>query len=87
MPEPHEKPVMTTFFVDANLLRDVITGRSCTGINHLLNLTSIDCFSKRQSTIEAATYGSEFDAARTAVGWIVDLCYTFCTFIKFIGDK
>eukprot|EP00957_Ditylum_brightwellii_P108582 8281392-Ditylum_brightwellii.AAC.1 len=31
MPEPREKPVMTPTFVDANLLYDVITGRSCTG--------------------------------------------------------
>ena len=47
MPEPHRKPVMTTTFVDANLLHDVITGRSCTGIIHLLNKTPIDWFSKR----------------------------------------
>ena len=76
MPKPRGKPVMTTTFVDANLLHDVITGRSCTGIIHLLNKTPIDWFSKRQNTVETATYGSEFVAARTAVDQIVDLRYT-----------
>eukprot|EP00957_Ditylum_brightwellii_P121315 9251714-Ditylum_brightwellii.AAC.1 len=72
MPKPCGKPVMTTTLVDANLLHDVITGRSCTGIIYLLNNTPIDWFSKRQNTVEAATYGSEFVAVKTAV----DLRYT-----------
>jgi len=76
MPEPRGKPVMTTTFVDANLLHDLITGRACTGIIHLFNKTPIDWFSKRQNTVETATYGSEFVAARTAVDQIVDLRYT-----------
>eukprot|EP00957_Ditylum_brightwellii_P101071 7703443-Ditylum_brightwellii.AAC.1 len=66
MLEPCGKPVMTTTFVDANLLHSIITGRSCTEIIHLLNKTPIDWFSTRQNTIETATYGSEFAAARTA---------------------
>eukprot|EP00957_Ditylum_brightwellii_P101256 7715939-Ditylum_brightwellii.AAC.1 len=70
MPEPCGKPVMTTTFADANLLHDVITGRSCTGIIHLLNKPPIDWFSNRQNTVETATYGSEFVAARTAVDQI-----------------
>eukprot|EP00957_Ditylum_brightwellii_P175375 13350295-Ditylum_brightwellii.AAC.1 len=76
MPEPHRKTVMTTTFVDANLLHDFITGRSCAGIIHLLNKTPIDLFSKRQNTVETAIYGSEIVAARTAVDQIVDLHYT-----------
>eukprot|EP00957_Ditylum_brightwellii_P037609 2844380-Ditylum_brightwellii.AAC.1 len=75
---PRGKPVMTTSFVDANLLHDVIIGRSCTGIIHLLNKTPNDWFSKRQNTVEIATYGSEFVADRTAVDQIVDLRYTLC---------
>eukprot|EP00957_Ditylum_brightwellii_P095148 7247273-Ditylum_brightwellii.AAC.1 len=67
---------MTTTFVGTNLLHDVITGRSCTVIIHLLNKAPIDWFSKRQNTDESATYGSEFDAARTAVDQIDDLRYT-----------
>eukprot|EP00957_Ditylum_brightwellii_P009578 722275-Ditylum_brightwellii.AAC.1 len=58
MPEPHGKPVMTTTFIDTNLLHDVITGRSCTRIIYLLNKTPIDWCSKRQNIVETATYGS-----------------------------
>ena len=76
MPPAKGKPVMTTTFVDANLMHDILTGRSCTGIIHLLNKTPIDWFSKRQNQCETATYGSEFVAARTAVDQIVDLRYT-----------
>eukprot|EP00957_Ditylum_brightwellii_P094392 7187512-Ditylum_brightwellii.AAC.1 len=66
-PEPYGKSVLTTTFVDANLLHDVTIGRSCTGIIHLLNKTPIDLLSKRQNTVETVTYGPEFVAARTAV--------------------
>ena len=43
---------------------------------HLLNATPIDWTSKRQATVETATYGSEFSAARTATEQIIDLRYT-----------
>jgi hypothetical protein len=76
MPTPRGKAVMTTTFVDANLLHDLITGRACTGIIHMLNKTPIDWFCKRQNTVETATYGSEFVAARIAVDQIVDLRYS-----------
>ena len=39
---------------------------------HFLNQTPIDAYTKRQSTVETATYGSEFVAARTAVDQIID---------------
>eukprot|EP00957_Ditylum_brightwellii_P045428 3443927-Ditylum_brightwellii.AAC.1 len=58
MLKPCGKAVITTTFVDANLLHDVITGRSCTGIIYLLNKIPIDWSSKRQNTVETATYGS-----------------------------
>jgi len=38
-----------------------------------LNQFPIDWFSKKQNTVETATYGSEFVAARTATDQIVDL--------------
>eukprot|EP00957_Ditylum_brightwellii_P029403 2222774-Ditylum_brightwellii.AAC.1 len=76
MPGLCEKSVMTNTFVDANLLHHIITGNSSTGMIHLLNKAPIDWFSKRHSTIETATYGSEFVPARTAVDQIVDLLCT-----------
>jgi hypothetical protein len=53
-PQPLGKEVQTTTFVDANLYHDLISGRSVTGILHLLNKTLIDWFSKLQSTVEMA---------------------------------
>jgi len=73
MPEPKGKTVRLTCYVDANLMHDFITGRSATGILHLMNLTPIDWFSKRQDTVETATYGSEFVAARIATEQIMDI--------------
>jgi len=75
-PEPKGKPVRTSTFVDANLMHDLTTGRSCTGVLHLLNQTPIDWFSKRQNQVETATYGSEFMAARQATEQIMDLRFT-----------
>jgi len=76
LPEAKGKPVRTTTWADANLMHDTVTGRSATGLLHLLNQTPIDWFSKRQGQVETATYGSEFVAARTATEQIMDLRYT-----------
>ena len=80
MPTPRGKPVRTTSFVDANLLHCKVTGRSATGILHLINQTPCDWFSKRQNTVETATYGSEFVAARQCTEQIMDLRYTLMYF-------
>jgi hypothetical protein len=78
LPRPLGKEVQTTTFVDANLYHDLISGRSVTGILHLLNKTPIDWFSKLQSTVETATFGSEYAAARMATEQIIDLRNTLC---------
>ena len=70
------KSVATTTFLDANLLHDLITGRSVTTVLHFFNLTPGDWYSKRQATVENATYGSEFVAAKTATEQIVDIRQT-----------
>lgn len=80
-PEPKGKPVVMTTYVDANLYHDVITGRSVTALLHLVNQTPIDWYTKRQSTVETATFGSEFVAARTGVDQIMDLRYT----LRYLG--
>ena len=76
MPIPRGKPVRTTTYEDANLMHDLATGRSMTGILHVLNQTPIQWFSKKQNIVETATYGSEFMAARQATEQIIDLRYT-----------
>ena len=63
---------MTTY-KDANLYHDLMTGRAVTGVLHFVNQTPIDWFTKKQETVETATYGSEFAAARTAIQQIAAL--------------
>ena len=81
VPEPLRKSVTTTTFLDANLLHDLITGRSVTAVLHFFNLTPGDWYSQRQATVENATYGSEFVAAKTATEQIVDIRQT----IRYLG--
>ena len=80
MPSPRGHLVRTTTFFDANLMHDVVTGRSCTGVLHLLNQTPSSWFSSRQGQVETACYGSEFMAARQAVEQIINIHYTLRMF-------
>ena len=41
MPSPKGKPVRTTSYVDANLMYCHVTGKSATGVLHLVNQTPI----------------------------------------------
>ncbi len=76
---PHDMPttlgkfVTLMHYVDANLYHDLITGRSVTGILHLANKTPINWYSKKQVTMETATYGSEFIAAHMCVDQSIGL--------------
>ena len=72
-PEPKGKYVTTTTYKDANLYHDLMTGKACTAVLHFLNQTPIDWYTKKQATVETATYGSEFAAARTAIQQIIGL--------------
>jgi hypothetical protein len=76
IPMPKGKLVRTVTCVDANLYHCLVTGRACTGVLHFVNQTPIEWFSKRQGSVETATYGSEFVAARQATEQIIDLRYT-----------
>ena len=63
MPESLGKTEVTTTTMDANLNNSLATGKSLTGCLHCLNNTPVDWYSKKQATIETATYASEFVAA------------------------
>jgi len=65
--QPKGPPVRMTCFVDANHARCTATRRSTTGIIHFINSTPFEWTSKKQSTVEASTYGAEFVALRLAV--------------------
>lgn len=62
-----------TTLEDANLYHDYVTGRLVTGILHFLNQTPVEWYAKKQATVEVATYGSEFVAARIASEQIIGL--------------
>ena len=68
---PNCKGLATTFL--ANLLHDIVIEKSVTAVLHFINTTPIDWYLKRQATVEKATYGSEFVAAKTATEQMMDL--------------
>ena len=76
IPEPKGKQVTTTTYVDANLHHDQVTGKPVTACLHMVNATPSHWHTKRQATVETATFGSEFVAARIATDQIIDLRYT-----------
>ena len=81
LPEALGKEVVLTAYDDANLYHYLITGRTVTGVLHLVNQTPIDWYTKRQATVETATYGSEFVAARIATDQVIDLRLT----LRYLG--
>jgi hypothetical protein len=72
-PEPLGNSVTTVSYVDANLYHCMLTGKAVTGVLHLLNRTPWDWYSRKQATVETATYGSEFSAAKIATDQILEL--------------
>jgi hypothetical protein len=78
-PEPRGKSMSTHCFVDANHAGDTETRRSQIGILLFCYLFCYKAptmwFSKRQSSVEASTFGSEFTAMKNAVEIIEALRY------------
>jgi hypothetical protein len=62
-------------------MHDLVTGKSVTGCIHFFNQTPIDAYTKKQATVETATYGSEFVAARTCTEQIIELR----TLLRYLG--
>ena len=75
MPEPRGEPIQLNVFVDADHAGDKITRRSQTGIYIMGNLAPIAWYSKRQTTVESSTFGSEFVALRIATEMVISLRY------------
>ena len=80
-PKPLGKSITMTTTLDANLLHCMVTRVSITACLHFCNQTPTEWYSKKQATVEAATYGSEFVAAKTATEQIMDLRYT----LRYLG--
>ena len=71
-PSPRGKRVILSHYFDANLMHDVLSGKAVTGVIHFWNKTPIEWYSKKQSTSETATYGSEFLSGRTCFEQSID---------------
>ena len=81
IPKPLGKRVISTTYLDANFLHDIVTGKSVTAVLHFVNTTPTDWFLKRQATVETATYSSESVAAKTATEQIMALRNT----LRYLG--
>jgi hypothetical protein len=74
-PVPKGKPVWQTGFFDADLEHCKVTGRLAMGAIFMVQGTIIGHFSRRQSTVETATYASEFIAGRAALDESIAIWY------------
>lgn len=72
-PKPLGKPVVLTSYDNANLYHDFVTSCALTAVLHLISQTLFDYYCKQQATVETATFGSKFIAAKTAVDQIIDI--------------
>ena len=75
MPEPRGNDVAINCFEDANHAGDASNRRSQTGVLIFINRVPIHWFSEQQSTVEASTFGAEFNAMKASVKMIEALRY------------
>ena len=75
MPSPRGLPVNISVFVDADHAGNKITRRSQTGVLIFVNKSPIHWYSKKQPTVEASTFGSEFCAMKVALQMVQALRY------------
>ena len=75
MPEPRGIGFTMRAFVDSDHAGEVTTRRSRTGYIIFLNLAPIYWFSKRQTSVETSSFGSEFIAMKQCCEYIRGLRY------------
>ena len=75
MPTPLGKTMRMHVYVDSDHAGDSLTRRSRTGFVVFLNSAPIFWFSKRQTSCETSTFGSEFIAMKTACDYVRGLRY------------
>eukprot|EP00978_Attheya_sp_CCMP212_P039751 scaffold209883_cov59-Attheya_sp.AAC.1 len=67
MPKARGRSVTTTAFVDASHAANKKTRKSHTGFLIFLNRAPVIFYSKRQQTVEASTFSSEFIAMKACI--------------------
>jgi len=75
MPEPLDNPVQVLAFVDANYAGNMKIRRSHTGFLIYINQAPNIWYSKRQNTVEASSFGSEYIALRICTEMVEALRY------------
>ena len=75
MPPPLGKGFRMTAYVDSDHAGDLVTRRSRTGFLVFLNMAPIYWMSKKQTTCETSTFGSEFVALKQATEYVRGLRY------------
>ena len=75
MPEPRGQGMVMRCFVDADHAGDSITRRSRTGFVIYLNTAPMYWYSKKQTTVETSSFGSEFVAMNQCTEFIRGLRY------------
>ena len=74
-PEPLGNPLQMTCFVDSDHAGDLLTRRSRTGVLIYLNRSPILWYSKKQTSVETSTFGSEFMALKVGIEMLRGLRY------------
>jgi hypothetical protein len=64
-PKPLGKPVVIRFYVDADHAGDHVTRRARTSFIMFINCAVTNWYSKKQGSVEGATFGSDFMAMKT----------------------
>jgi hypothetical protein len=72
-PPPKGRIMRTSTFEDASLMHCLVTGKSLEGVLSFVNQTPVEWYCKLQSTVETATFGSEFGVAKTATDQAISL--------------
>ena len=83
LPEARLKELTITIYIDANHGHDKVTGKSITGILVLVGSTPIYWQSKRQASVQTATFGAEFISLKRAIAEAITIRY----YLKSMGVK
>ena len=79
-PKSSGNPVVISVFVDADHAGDLANRRSQTGLIIFINSSAILWLSKKQTTVETSSYGSELVALKMATELIEGLMYKLTSF-------
>ena len=79
-------PVTITIWVDANHAGNLANRRSHTGFIIYVNQPPLIWYSKKQSTVEASSFGLEFNALHIAVEHVIALRFKLRMFGLYVKD-